>query len=70
MPLKPTLSWEVPRNSEEIGVVTRQSIIHQWAVPQIYPASEELGYEINDETTTYIVECHRKKFKVTIQEVV
>ena len=68
MPLFPTLGWEVPRNAEEICMVTRQAILNQWAIPAIGFDSKLESYVVNEETSTFIVESYKSKFKVTIQK--
>ena len=69
MPLFPTLSWEIPRESREIGMITRQAILDQWCIPSIeFPDGLET-YEVNETTTSFIVKNYKTQYKVTIQKI-
>jgi hypothetical protein len=64
----PELSWEVPRNASEIGIVTRQAILRQWAVPSISFDGDTETYDFSPRITTFIVSGWRKQYRVMIVE--
>jgi IS30 family transposase len=65
----PALSWENPRNTKEIGMVTRSAIIQQWFVPSI---TFDEGFEVYDHdenTSSFVVQTYKTRYRVLIERI-
>lgn len=63
------LSWETPRNASEICRVTQNAILRQWMIPSIDFEDAAIGYDIDENNSSFIVSGYRTRYRVTIEKI-
>lgn len=60
------LSWETPRNADEIRRVCSNAILKQWMIPSItFGVGDD--YKVSDTESQMIVSGYRTNYKITIE---